>query len=166
MKNKSFNQWTVKEFESLPSRAWNNDVGEFDSLIILPSKVNLISVYIYWIRKYLSKIFKWIAEPNIYDINGLHDSGFRLMNFVAVLKDKPFIKLSGCSDVIHINGIGGLGENWVQKYGSVPNLIEPISWSIDCLPKSGLLRIFADRKITVGDALSSFEVFSKPSKTD
>ena len=73
---RSFEHWTKKELESLPAREWNEDIGEFDSLIILPTK-------------------------------HLHDSGFWCMDFVAVKGSEPFCRLSGCSDVIHIDGIGG-----------------------------------------------------------
>ena len=49
--------------------------------------------------------------PEIYEINGMHDSGFRTMDFVAYSKNEPICLLSGCSDVIHIDGIGGFGHN-------------------------------------------------------
>jgi len=65
----------------------------------------------------------------------IHDSNYRCMDFVAV--------------VIHINGIGGYGKDWFTEY-----------WSIDCLKKSGLLRMFTHGKLTCGPALSSFELYS------
>lgn len=34
-------------------------------------------------------------------------------------------------------------------------------WSVDCLPTSGLLRIFCDKKMYVGSSLSSFEIYFK-----
>lgn len=90
-----------------------------------------------------------------------HDSGYRCMDFVAVKKGKPICRLSGCSDVLHIDGIGGYGENWLAKYGTVPNSIPPSGWNVDCLKKSGLLRLFrTDGKIKVGTACSSFDVFA------
>lgn len=119
------------EFEALPSRNWNEDIGEFDSLIILPKR-------------------------------HLHDSGYRCMDFVAVRDFKPVCRLSGCSDVIHIEGIGGLGYRWLERFGEYPKSVKPIGWSIDCLRTSGLLRLFTGRKMLAGEALSSFEVFSKP----
>ena len=122
---KSFEHWTKKELEALPSRKWNEDIGEFDSLIIIPA-------------------------------NNIHDSGFRCMDFVAVKGDTPFCLLSGCSDVIHIDGIGGYGE-W---NGILPSLVPPKGWSIDCLKKSKLLRIFSDGKLKAGLALSSFDLHS------
>jgi hypothetical protein len=122
---KPVDDWTRKDFESLPVRKWNEDVGEFDNLVILPTR-------------------------------RLHDSGFRCMDFVAVRGSEPLCRLSGCSDVIHIDGIGGFGE-W---HGTVPKLIPPKHWSIDCLKKSGLLRIFCNKKLKAGEALSSFELFA------
>jgi hypothetical protein len=122
---RSFEYWTKKELEALPAREWGEDIGEFDSLIILPTK-------------------------------HLHDSGFWCMDFVAVKGNEPFCRLSGCSDVIQIDGIGGYGE-WKQN---VPTVIPPKGWSIDCLKKSKLLRVFSDGKLKAGRALSSFDLYA------
>jgi len=73
----------------------------------------------------------------------IHDSGFRCMDFVACKGVHPICRLSGCSDVIHIDGIGGFGPRpWPAN--TFPQLTEPKSWSIDCLPTSGLLRLFVN----------------------
>jgi hypothetical protein len=88
----------------------------------------------------------------------MHDSGYRCMDFVAVKKGFPVCRLSGCSDVIHFDGIGGRG-----LHGRIGEVIKgiPIDWNIDCLPKSGLLHIFTHGyKIRAGAALSSFEIFA------
>ena len=122
---KSVTECTRKDFEALPLREWNDDIGEFDSLVILPTR-------------------------------RLHDSGYRCMDFIAVIKQEPIYRLSGCSDVIHINGIGGYGK-WANR---VPDLIPPIAWSIDCLRVSGLLQIFCGKKMIAGPALSSFDLFA------
>lgn len=128
---KSINQMTLSEFKKMPMR-----------------------------RSYNSE------EPSFDSIviipcEELHDSGYRLLDFVGCIKDKPIIRLSGCSDVLHINGIGGYGFNWLEKYRGVPRLIPPSSWSIDCLPKSGLLRLFCDNSfIKSQEALSSFQIFN------
>lgn len=124
-------EMTRKDFEVLPHRKWNEEI-EFNSLIILPGRPK-----------------------------DKHDSGYRCMDFVAVIDDVPKCLLSGCSDVIHVDGIGGYGFNWTSKYSGVPVLIPPSGWSIDCLPKSGLLRMWPHSgKMRCGDALSSFEIFS------
>lgn len=125
-KVKALGYWTRKDFESLPLREWNEDIGIFNSLIILPT------------RK-------------------IHDSGYACMDFIAVKDNVPFCRLSGCSDVIHFDGIGGYGE-WK---GDIPKLVPPKGWCIDCLRTSKLLRIFSDGNIKAGTALSSFEIYSK-----
>lgn len=112
-----YNNWPRKRFEELPARSWNEDIGEFDSLIILPMRQR-------------------------------HDSGYRCMDFVAVKDNEPFCRLSGCSDVIHIDGIGGYGHNWLDTYSGVPHLVPPSGWNIDCLPVSGLLRMWSRGKMT------------------
>jgi hypothetical protein len=155
------NDMTRKQFESLPHRKWDEEI-ECNSIIILPSKISFLEILKYNIQKYLSKHISWIREPEIYSISGMHDSGYRCMDFVAVKNNEAICLLSGGSDVIHLDGIGGYGYNWYEKYGSVPNLVIPSGWNMDCLPKSGLLRLFATRDIIVcGAALSSFEVFIK-----
>lgn len=124
-KTKSYHYWTKKELQALPLREWGEDIGEFDSLIILPTE-------------------------------HLHDSGFWCMDFVAVKGAEPFCRLSGRSDVIHIDGIGGYGE----RTQNVPTIIPPKGWSIDCIKKSKLLRIFSDGKLKAGSALSSFDLYA------
>ena len=95
-----------------------------------------------------------------------HDSGYRCMDFVAVIKDEPICRLSGCSDVIHFDGIGGFGMKWFVRFGKVPSSIEPKAWQIDSLSKSGLLRIFLfnDKLQLVIDemSLSLFNLYAEP----
>jgi len=131
------NDMTRKQFEALPGLTRWDEIIEFHSLVILPTK-----------RK--------------------HDSGYRCMDFVAVNKDgEPICRLSGGSDVMNIDGIGGYGYQWLDKYNKCPDKVTPVSWSIDCLPKSGLLRLFGYkvdngrycRTLTNSPALSNFEVF-------
>ena len=127
----NINEMTRKEFEALPNKEWN-ELIEFNSLIILPGRTR-----------------------------DKHESGYRCMSFVAVAEKGPQCLLSGCSDVIHIDGIGGYGENWFKKYGTVPQTIPPSGWSIDCLQKSGLLHIWpGSGKMTCGPSLSSFEIYA------
>lgn len=96
----------------------------------------------------------------ILPLRSMHDSGYRAMDFIAIKDGKPLCRLSGCSDVVHVGGIGGHGYGWLKKYGTVPKLVPPQAWSIDSLPKSGLLHIFCYETIICGSALSSFEIFA------
>ena len=136
-KEKHYMEWTRKEFEALPMPTSydNQEVGEVDSLIILPEK-------------------------------HYHDSGYRCMSFVTIQNGKPTYKISGCSDVIHFGGIGGLnviyytGDLTYQERAKEKKT-PTVDWCIDCLPKSGLLRIFCNKKIYIGASLSSFEIFFK-----
>lgn len=113
-----------KDFLDVPKReSFDAKVELFNSLVVIPTR-----------RK--------------------HDSGFMCMDFVAVNgKDEPICRLSGCSDVIHLDGIGGYGK-YVAGVKSRP--IE--AWSIDCIP-CGYLRIFCNGWIEAGSATSSFEIY-------
>ena len=126
-KKKVFNM-TKEDFEKVPERGgWSRDIGEFNSLIIIPQ-------------------------------DHAHDSGWMCMDFVAVNKDgEPICRLSGCSDVLNLDGIGGYG-NW--RGGEVPRFIEPQGWRIDCLP-CGYLRLFSRSALTAGPALSDFQIYAK-----
>ena len=134
-KEKCYHEWTRKEFEALPrpNSFTNQEIGEVDCLIILPQKYR-------------------------------HDSGYRCMSFITIQNGKPTYKISGCSDVIHFGGIGGFN---CQKVSTIlsermnTKKIPIVEWRIDCLPVSGLLRIFCNKKIYIGASLSSFEIYFK-----
>lgn len=122
------NEMTRQEIERVQNRKWNEDIGEFDSLIILP-------------------------------MEDVHDSGFRVMDFVAVADGMPLRRLSGCSDVLHLDGIGGFGIGGINRYDQkLPKI--PAAWSIDCLKISGLIRLFTHGKLIVDDACSSMGVYN------
>ena len=125
------NEMTREEFDKIPRRKnFCSKEKPFHSLVIIP-------------------------------MEDIHDSDFRLMDFVAVdSHGEPIVRLSGCSDVLHINGIGGYGY-WRSGDG-VPKTVLPIPWSIDCMKGSGYFRLFYGQTMTCGDALSSFEVYAKP----
>lgn len=137
-KFKDVAKWTRKDFESLPrpKSSYNQEIGEVDSLVILPTRTK-------------------------------HDSGFRCMEFAVVQHGIPTYIVSGCSDAIHLGGIGGYNVGGVNcsKEELTKRLHRDatprVAWSIDCLPVSGLLRIFCDRKIYIGASLSSFEIYFK-----
>ena len=123
---KTIYSMTRKELEAVPLREWSKDIGEFNSLVLLPYR-------------------------------RIHDSGFRCMGFIAADKEgRPIARMSGSSDVINIGGIGGTDRGGGKE----------ASWSIDCLRKSGLFRLFNSTtgKVFCGCDLSNFEVFSQPYK--
>ena len=110
----------------------------------------------YYTRKELESLpyrEKWSKPVECYGIilypsRKLHDSGYRLLDFIALDKEmKPICKLSGCSDVIHLDGIGARISG------------NKTSWQIDCLP-NGLFRLWCGKKLTAKSALSSFELVS------
>ena len=129
---------TKKELLAVPSIPWGQDII-CSSLIIIPGSGDK-----------------------------LHDSGYRCMGFIVVNeKNEPLGYIGGGSDVIHIGGISGGGIR-TRNYTAFAELVPRISWSIDCLPKSGLLRLFARGKnsttLCCAPPLSSFEVFLNDSK--
>lgn len=133
MKEKDYTKWTRKEFESLPRpKSYNNiEIGVVDSLVIIPTK-------------------------------HIHDSGYRCMKFATIQNGIPTYLVSGSSDVLHLSGIGGenvesISEKFIERVRT--KTIPICRWRVDCLPTSGLLRLFCDTKIKVGASLSSFEIY-------
>jgi len=158
---KNINDMSRKELEKVPYRSsWDEEI-RCNSLIILPSKVSSYNIILYKIKYWLSNHIKFIRRIEIYSIPGVHDSGYRCMDFIAVKDNVPICRLSGYSDVIHIDGIGGYGYCWTKKYRTVPKVVPPSGWNMDCLLNSGLLRIWpSGKEIICGIALSSFEIYA------
>jgi hypothetical protein len=134
------NQMSIEEFRALPYRGEDTlDPQDVATIVIVPGPAD-----------------------------ELHDSGYRAMDFVACNpKGEAICRLSGCSDVLHIDGIGGFGKDWLKRYNGVPRLVPPVGWSVDCLAVSGLLRLFPSRDVCEGIevddmAFSSFEIFALP----
>jgi len=125
------NKMTRKQFDKLPFRKNWQEPVEFASMVILPLRTR-------------------------------HGSGYRALDFVAINnKGQPICRLSGCSDVIHVDGIGGFGNNWLKQYGTVPKAVPATGWSVDCLATSGLLRMWPNSyHMTCGGSLSSFEIYA------
>ena len=148
--NKALSQWTRKDFESLPYRSsWNDNVS-YSSIVIVPAaKPNIF-------RSWLKKSWYYLLHLSMegYYDPSLHDSGYRLMDFVAVDEQgNPFCRLSGSSDVIHLDGIGGYGLDWITKYHHVPMLVPPSGWTM------GTNHQVVGRYGVAGIGLSSFEFF-------
>ena len=88
-----------------------------------------------------------------------HDSGYLCMKFILAYHGEIVGVVSGWSDVVHINGIGGYGEKWFGLRQTMPR----VDWEIDCLPKSGCLRLFSSKDCVVRDSFigSDFVFFVK-----
>lgn len=82
-----------------------------------------------------------------------HDSGWMCMKIIGCKNDHPIVNLTECSDVIHIDGIGGY-----NLWPRIDNLTVAQGWCIDCLP-CGYFRLFCNNGATVGDSLRDFELF-------
>lgn len=120
-----------EDFEKVPHVKWNESLEGFNSLVIIPTDYK-------------------------------HDSGYMCMEFCAVDdNDMPIAILSGCSDVLNLDGIGGYGCDW-RETKKIPSLIPVKGWAIDCLP-CGYLRLFSNIQngLKSGHALSNFEVFAE-----
>lgn len=113
-----------RDFQEIPLRdSFDEDIGEFDSLVIMPTRKK-------------------------------HDSGWLCIDFVACRKAEPICRLSGCSDVLNIDGIGGYGP----YRGFIPKSVVAKGWSIDCLP-CGYLQLWSNHTLKAGAALSNFEIY-------
>ena len=87
-----------------------------------------------------------------------HDSGYRCMSYILCKADEVLVRVSSCSDVLHIDGIGGYGP-YDQRDGT--SVVPAKGWTIDCLPRSGLLRIFCSYRISVAARLSSQSIYGQ-----
>lgn len=97
-----------------------------------------------------------------------HDSGYRMMHFVLEPVDYntgKLVRVVGPTDVVHINGIGGLGKGWTDRpEGLARTMVPATGWQFDMLWASKCLRLFiiGGDTIIVGPALSSLEIWPKP----
>lgn len=132
---KHFTQWTRKEFETLPRpNSFVNDIGEVDSLVILPTRYRHDSGY-----RCMEFATIQGSKPT-YIISGCSD----------------VIHLGGTSGC-DVYGFDCKTFSQRVKERKVPI----VCWRIDCLPVSGLLHLFCDYKLYVGASVSSFEIFTK-----
>ena len=100
----------------------------------------------------------------IVPMNELHESGFKCMTYLFCKGQEIICRSEGCSDVLHLDGIGGYGQ-W-DPAKDLPIALPPRAWSIDCLP-NGYLRLFCSNgKIINGNGLSDYAIFAeiKPRK--
>ena len=93
----------------------------------------------------------------------LHDSGYGCMEFCLVnCDDEPIGKVGGGSDVVHLDGLGGYGADWLYRFQGVPRLIPIHGWTLDLLP-CGYLRVWSRRTLFLKDryVCSNMEVYSE-----
>lgn len=134
-KKKHYNEWSKRDFQSLPrpDNFWNN-IGEVDSLIIIPTRRKHDSGY---------RCMEFAAIQNgepTYLLSGCSD----------------VIHFGGGGGY---NVFGGDIKKYAKR---VKEKIGPINdWIVDCLPVSGLLRITCRHKIIVGASVSSFDIYFK-----
>ena len=121
-----------EDFEAVPLRErFDSKCPTFDSLVIIP------------VDGYDKCFSRW-----------------GVMDFVGCIGKEPVVRLSGCSETLELEGIGGHGE-WFGPC-DYRKMALP-AWSIDCLP-CGYLRIFCKGRIKVGETGTSFEIFSQERK--
>lgn len=89
----------------------------------------------------------------------LHESGFRRMKFIYLKRDGEIVGVGGGpSDVLHLEGIGGYGQDWETSIEERKTSIS--AWSIDCLP-NGCLRLFSRKPLMAPEnTLSDAEIFT------
>lgn len=105
-------------------------------------------------RKDLLKIDNYTPEERF---NGViivptykkHSSGWRSMKYIFVNGERIVGALGGGSDVLHINGIGGYGLDFDTSIKT--GTVKRVAYKIDCVNKSGCIRLFADHWLTLGD---------------
>lgn len=155
----NINNMTREEFRQVrPIR--KDESRDFNSIVILPARVSIWNCLTYRVRCFLAKLFH-LEEPPIWSLSYLHDSGYRCMSFIGCRKGEAICRVGYCSDVINLDGIGGYGHNWYEMGKGVPGAVPVKGWSMDCLNRSGLLRLFVNQGYVLRmDGLSSFEIFA------
>ena len=135
---KNLTQYTITEFRNLPKRKFGEDVGNFDSLVILPTRRKHDSGY---------RCMEFVAvkgENPVCRMGGYSD----------------VIHLLG------LDGFNCFGGNDNKKLfiRRTENITFNAAFRIDCLP-CGLLRIFASHnQLKAGMDLSSFELYVNETK--
>ena len=91
----------------------------------------------------------------------LHDSGWGCMKFVLTHYGEIVGCVGGYSDVVHLNGIGGYGKDFLQ--GLASGMTAVVDWSIDLLPEAGCVRVFCSQELVLDEwaILSDFDVYTK-----
>lgn len=98
----------------------------------------------------------------IVPMNYVHDSGYLCMKFILLNEEQKIIGVcGGSSDVICLDGIGGYGKSFNLKNRES---VHRVGWELDCLPKSGCLRLFSSHKkmfFPSGIIVSTAEIYAE-----
>ena len=78
-----------------------------------------------------------------------HESGYESMKFILASKSEIVGVVSGWSDVMHLNGIGGYGRNMTTTLKT--RKVDLVGWRIDCLHKSHCVRLFTDKQLVLDE---------------
>lgn len=89
-----------------------------------------------------------------------HESGYSLFSLVLWKGQELIGRTPACSDVLHIEGIGGYGLDNFDLTKRLP----VVGWSIDILPKAKCICLWCRKNVKVTDALSSISVYSTDEK--
>lgn len=117
-------------------------------------------------REDLLKIENYVPEEKfngvvIVPTDRAHSSGWRSMKYILVNGERIVGSLGGSSDLLHINGVGGYGLDFDTSIKT--GKVDRVAYKIDCLNKSGCLRLFADHWLTLGDdyiGMGEFKIYA------
>ena len=93
------------------------------------------------------------TEIIIVPTDKIHDSGYLCMKFVLCNNGRIVGVVSGWSDVVHVNGIGGYGRDY--EYSLRTGMTKRVAWTIDCLTGSGCIRLLSNCECEVRDFIGS-----------
>ena len=90
-----------------------------------------------------------------------HDSGYGTMKFILTKENRIVGVVSGWSDVLHINGIGGYGKYPGPVFDEAlhENKVRCVGWRIDCLVKSKCARLISEEECEAEDFIGSDFIF-------
>ena len=136
---KDLTQYTITEFRALPKRKFGADIGNFDSLVILPTRRKHDSGY---------RCMEFVAvkgEQPVCRMGG----GSDVIHLLGI--DGSNVKNPSTNN------------EWLHRTRN--NVSFNAQLRIDCLP-CGLLRIFCKHNLIAGMDLSSFELYVDETKAE
>lgn len=85
----------------------------------------------------------------IVPMDAIHDSGFRCMKFILTDRENIICGVvGGWSDIIRFNGFNGSGYLWKP-------FVMPVPYCIDCLAKSGCIRLMTGMEFEIDGFVGS-----------